>query len=102
MSGRSALAWLPVALVPVLISCATTPSPEEGLKRSSDAMGASNLQSLRYATEGTGWTFGQAYTPGTAWPRITVHSQIRTIDYANGAMREEFTLSRAEPRGGGG
>jgi len=37
-----------------------------------------------------------------AWPRITVHSQVRTIDYDAGAMREEITLSRAEPKGGGG
>jgi hypothetical protein len=27
-----------------------------------------------------------------------VHSQIRTINYDTGAMREEFTLSRAEPK----
>jgi glyoxylase-like metal-dependent hydrolase (beta-lactamase superfamily II) len=31
-----------------------------------------------------------------------VHNQIRTINYATGAMREDITISRAEPKGGGG
>jgi len=72
------------------------------LKRASAAMGETDLKSLRYSADGTGFTFGQAYTPGGAWPKINVHSQIRTINYGSGAMREEITLSRAEPRGGGG
>ena len=72
------------------------------LKRASEAMGASVLDSLRYAAEGVGWTYGQSFTPGTAWPKITVHAQQRTINYASASMREEITLSRAEPKGGGG
>ena len=64
-------------------------------------MGATDLKTLRYAAEGTGYTFGQAYVPGVAWPKITVHGQVRTINYDTGSMREEFTLSRAEPKGGG-
>src|SRR5918994_802913 len=39
---------------------------------------------------------------GGAWPKITLHSVTRSIDYANGAMRDEVVLSRAEPLGGGG
>jgi len=70
------------------------------LKRAAAAMGEPNT--IRYAAEGTGWTFGQAYMPGTPWPKITVHNQTRTINYATGSMREEITLSRAEPKGGGG
>jgi glyoxylase-like metal-dependent hydrolase (beta-lactamase superfamily II) len=72
------------------------------LKRAADAMGTNGLSSIRYAAEGTGYTFGQAFKPGTPWPRINVHSQIRTINYDTAAMREEITLSRAEPKGGGG
>jgi glyoxylase-like metal-dependent hydrolase (beta-lactamase superfamily II) len=72
------------------------------LKRASTAMGATGLKSIRYTAEGTGYTFGQAYTPGAPWPKINVHNQTRTIDYDTASMREEFTLSRAEPRGGGG
>ena len=72
------------------------------LKRSAAAMGATQLGSIRYAGEGTGYTFGQAYTPGMAWPRITIHSQVRTVNYESGSMRDEIVLSRAEPKGGGG
>lgn len=72
------------------------------LRRASAAMGAGDLKSIRYAGEGIGFTFGQAYVPRMPWPKITVHSQIRTINYDTGSMREETTLSRAEPRGGGG
>ena len=72
------------------------------LKRVAGAMGIADLKTLRYAAEGTGYTFGQAYVPGAAWPKIQVHSQVRTINYDTGTMREDFTLSRAEPKGGGG
>ena len=65
-------------------------------------MGSTGLKTLRYAGNGTGFTFGQAYTPGGVWPKITVHSMTRTIDYDGGAMRDEIVLSRAEPLGGGG
>ncbi len=72
------------------------------LKRASTAMGGSDLKTLRYTAEGTGYTFGQAFKPGMAWPKITVHSQVRTINYETGSMRDEIVLSRAEPKGGGG
>ncbi len=72
------------------------------LKRVSDAMGASDLKSIRYVDDGIGFTFGQAFKPGMPWPKITVHSQVRTINYETGSMRDEITLSRAEAKGGGG
>ena len=72
------------------------------LQRAAGAMGAGDLKSIRYAGEGTGWTFGQAFRPGAPWPKITVHSEIRTINYETASMRDEITLSRAEPKGGGG
>lgn len=72
------------------------------LGRAAGAMGAGDLKSIRYAGEGTGWTFGQAFKPGMPWPKITVHSAIRTINYETASMRDEVTLSRAEPKGGGG
>ena len=70
------------------------------LKRAAAAMG--EPKTIRYVAEGTGFTYGQAFVPGMAWPRITVHSQIRSINYDTASMREEITLSRAEPKGGGG
>ena len=79
-----------------------TDSAADVLARASQTMGAAQLKTLRYVAEGTGHTFGQAYTPGGAWPKITLHSVTRTIDYDAGAMRDEVVLSRAEPQGGGG
>ncbi|MBL8382748.1 MAG: MBL fold metallo-hydrolase [Burkholderiales bacterium] len=70
------------------------------LKRAAAAMG--EPKTLRYVAEGTGYTYGQAFVPGMPWPKITVHSQIRSISYETESMREEITLSRAEPKGGGG
>lgn len=86
-----------------LASCATSGvDAATALKRAGDAMGAGGLKSIRYAADGTGYTFGQAYVPGGAWPRITVHAMARSINYDTASMREEITLSRAEPKGGGG
>lgn len=70
------------------------------LKRAAQAMG--EPKTIRYVAEGTGYTYGQAFKPGLAWPKINVHSMIRSINYDTGSMREEITLSRAEPKGGGG
>ena len=72
------------------------------LKRAAGAMGAGDLKSIRYAGEGTGYSFGQAFKPGMPWPKINVHSQIKTINYETASMRDEITLSRGEPKGGGG
>ena len=90
-------------LAAIVAACASTgDDAAPTLSRSAQAMGSSGLKTLRYAASGTGYTFGQAYTPGGAWPKITVHSMTRTIDYDSGAMRDEIVLSRAEPLGGGG
>jgi glyoxylase-like metal-dependent hydrolase (beta-lactamase superfamily II) len=83
--------------------CATAPpSAADVLARSSKAMGADALKSIRYAGEGEGFTFGQAYLPNGPWPKVAYHSVVRTVDYESAAMRDEIVLSRAEPRGGGG
>ncbi len=97
-SGASlAIAVLGFASAPAFAQTAA-----DVLKRASDAMGAGQLKTLRYAGDGIGFTFGQAYKAGLAWPKITVHSLIRTINYETASMREEITLGRGEPRGGGG
>ena len=94
---------LAAGLAAIVAACASTGDDAAAtLSRSAQAMGATGLKTLRYAGNGTGFTFGQAYTPGGAWPKITVHSITRTIDYDSGAMRDEIVLSRAEPLGGGG
>lgn len=87
-----------------LASCASAPPQDAAtvLARASQAMGAGRVNTLRYSAEGTGYTFGQAYKAGGAWPKITLHSVTRSVDYGGATMRDEIVLSRAEPSGGGG
>src|SRR4029450_1860452 len=61
-----------------------------------------DLKSVRYAGDGIGWTFGQAYKPGEPWPKIKLNSWARIINYETGAMRDEIVLTRGEALGGGG
>jgi glyoxylase-like metal-dependent hydrolase (beta-lactamase superfamily II) len=86
-----------------LVSCASVPteSPQAVLKRADMAMGGANLNSISFAGSGSGATFGQAYQPGTAWPKISYSSFSRQADYVNAAFREDAARSRAEPTGGG-
>src|SRR6185295_7699255 len=51
---------------------------------------------------GVGYTFGQAYKPGLAWPKITVRSFVRVVNYETGSMRDEILFARGEGLGGGG
>ena len=85
-------------------ACAAPPREDAPtvLARASQAMGASQLDTLKYSAEGTGTTFGQAYHADAVWPKITLHSVTRSIDYGTGTMRDEVVMSRAEPLGGGG
>jgi len=103
IGGATFRSTLAVGLACWLAACTTTPeNPSDVLARASKAMGAADVKSLRYVADGTGFTFGQAFKPGVPWPRITLHSVTRTVDYDSGAMRDEIVLSRAEPQGGGG
>jgi glyoxylase-like metal-dependent hydrolase (beta-lactamase superfamily II) len=91
-----------IAAVVLLGACAApSESADPLLRQSLRSMGGESLRTLRYAASGTGTTFGQAWVPGTQWPRITVPSFTRVIDYDNAAMREDSIRVRAEPNGGG-
>ena len=65
------------------------------LRRADRAMGGETIKSIRFAGSGTGATFGQAYKPGMAWPKLTYSSFARVADYENSAFREDFSRSRA-------
>ena len=71
------------------------------LRRAERAMGGADIKTLRFTASGTGSTFGQAYKADTKWPTLGYSSFARTLDYENGALREEFARSRTEPTGGG-
>jgi glyoxylase-like metal-dependent hydrolase (beta-lactamase superfamily II) len=91
------------SLAALLASCASVPteSAVSVLQRANAAMGGTSLRSISFTGTGTGATFGQAFEPGMAWPRITYSSFSRIADYDNAAFREDAARSRAEPTGGG-
>ena len=99
-NGPAALMLVAIA---GLVSCASAPTEtaDAVLQRANLAMGGDNLRSISFAGTGTGATFGQAFEPGMAWPRITYSSFSRLADYENTAFREDAARSRAEPTGGG-
>jgi len=72
------------------------------LERAAMAMGATGLKSIRYSGDGVGYTFGQAYKPGLPWPKITVRSFVRAVNYETGSMRDDILFARGEALGGGG
>ena len=101
--SRAASLTLSGAVLFGLAACAsmTGESADAALQRANTAMGGSALKSISFAGSGTGATFGQAYAPGQAWPKITYSSFSRVADYENAAFREDAARTRAEPNGGG-
>jgi glyoxylase-like metal-dependent hydrolase (beta-lactamase superfamily II) len=71
------------------------------LRKASATMGEEQLNTLRYSGSGTGASFGQAYQPGVAWPKLNIPNYVRQIDYQAGAIHEDVMRGRAEPKGGG-
>ena len=97
-----ALAMAPAA-VALVVGCATPDiDAPAAIARAEQAMGGATLKSIRYSADGIGYTFGQAYAPDMPWPKITVHALTRSVNYDTASMRDEITISRAEPKGGGG
>jgi glyoxylase-like metal-dependent hydrolase (beta-lactamase superfamily II) len=68
------------------------------------AMGATNLKSVEYSGTGFNAALGQNYNPTSAWPKFDLKTYTRTINYADGASKEELTRVQGNnpPRGGGG
>ena len=91
---------LAVALL-LTASFSNAQDSSELLKRATAAMGADDLKTLRYSGVGEGASFGQAYRPGMAWPKLNYSSYVRELDYEAGAASEVAMRRRAEPTGGG-
>jgi len=79
-------------------------SRPSGAAAAADAMGATTLNSIQFSGSGTSYAFGQAYTPGGAWPRFEVKTYAAAVDYQTPAMRLEMVPAQGEhpPKGGGG
>jgi glyoxylase-like metal-dependent hydrolase (beta-lactamase superfamily II) len=91
-------------IAPLILSVGTVRACGDAgpwLDRAADKMGVNELRTLQYSTDGVGYTFGQAYTPASPWPKINVHGATRNINYETASMREQIEISRAEPLGGG-
>ena len=100
---RRVAAAVLMPLFVAVVGCATPDLDGAAtIARANQAMGGTQLKSIRYSADGSGYTFGQAFVPGMPWPKITVHAFTRSVNYDTASMRDEVTLSRAEPRGGGG
>ncbi len=69
----------------------------------SKAMGADGLRTLEYSGSGSDFAFGQSYTPGAPWPKFTVKSYTRAIDFERPASLASRVRTQFEnpPRGGG-
>src|SRR6478735_7338285 len=94
-------AFVSLAAAGLLAACAHRDDAGPVLRQAEQAMGGGQLKTLRYAASGTGGTFGQAFQPGGAWPRIGIPSYTRWVDYDNAALREDSVRVRAEVDGGG-
>jgi glyoxylase-like metal-dependent hydrolase (beta-lactamase superfamily II) len=73
------------------------------LEKVSDALGAHLVTSLEYSGTGVVYAAGQSHTPGGAWPKFTMKSYTRTVNYATSALRDTIVRTQWEepPRGGG-
>lgn len=70
----------------------------------STALGVANVKSVQYSATGFDFAFGQAPTPGAAWPRFIDKSYTRTVDFEHPGWRLDRVRLQGEnpPRGGGG
>jgi glyoxylase-like metal-dependent hydrolase (beta-lactamase superfamily II) len=67
------------------------------------AMGAANLKSVQYSATGFVFTFGQNFRPGVPWPKFSLKTYARMLDYDKGISREDASWTQYEnpPLGGG-
>jgi glyoxylase-like metal-dependent hydrolase (beta-lactamase superfamily II) len=73
------------------------------LRKSAEAIGATDVQSIQYSGAGYHFALGQSINPRAPWPKFNVKSYTRTINYVTLAAREEMVRTQFEnpPRGGG-
>jgi glyoxylase-like metal-dependent hydrolase (beta-lactamase superfamily II) len=98
MSTILALIAAVVFLLPALVEA------QEGttnIERASRALGLS-LRTIQYSGNGIIHAVGQNARPGAQWPRFTLKSFTRTIDYESGTLRDEIVRAQLDPPRGGG
>ena len=100
---RSLLAAVASLALVIAPAVAGAQDGRAGLDALARALGAGGVTTLEYAGSGTVHAVGQSQTPGSAWPRFSAKSYVRTINYETGSMRDEIVRTQGEnpPRGGG-
>ncbi len=83
--------WLPVsmALALLLAAPAGAQNAKKLLDSASQAMGAANLKSIRYAGSGASYNVGQNVSPTAPWPKFNVKSFSRVVNYETVSLRDE-------------
>ena len=89
--------WLAAGVALGLAACGTPRTATSVLQAAQGALG--NVNSIQYSGTGMSAFVGQALTAGEEWPRRDLSNFTRTINYAQGASREELTF--AQPTFGG-
>jgi glyoxylase-like metal-dependent hydrolase (beta-lactamase superfamily II) len=93
-----------IAMLSLLLpSAARAQDQRAALEKIARDMGATTLKSIEYTGSGVNFAVGQSPAPGMPWPRFTLKSYARLINYETASLREELVRTQAEdpPRGGG-
>jgi len=78
------------------------PDAQQALAAASAAMGT--VRTLQFSGSGSDFVLGQHYDPASPWPRFTVKSFTRQIDYDRNAIKTDRAakaLVALEPEGKG-
>jgi len=89
---------LKVTFVALSLSCAAmAQDARSAIENAAKSIGAADLKSIQYSGSGSAFTLGQNVNPTVPWPKVTVTSYTRTVDYANPGYRDEVV--RTTPAG---
>jgi glyoxylase-like metal-dependent hydrolase (beta-lactamase superfamily II) len=64
--------------------------------------GADSVRTIQYSGTGFTFVFAQAATPGGPWPRFSMKTYTRDIDFAAPASHVQLVRTSVDKRGGGG
>ena len=95
--------FLSLSLTALMAGPAAAQDVQQVLQTAATAMGAADMESVRYS--GTGWQgmVGQNFTPDQDWPQVDLTSYTRTIDFETMSSREEYVRAQGDnsTQGGG-
>jgi glyoxylase-like metal-dependent hydrolase (beta-lactamase superfamily II) len=94
------------SIVAFLVLCPFAAYAQNGkvtLDAVAKAMGSAKVKSFELTANGMSYAVGQSEAPGAPWPRFTVKSFKRTVNYESGALLDEIVQVRVlePPRAGG-